>query len=662
MRCWVLLLCVWLALPAWAAVDPQAQQPYRVEVVTRIAEHRHFTPTFRAQFGRDLLDNLRAALGTLAEVDWFDLNHIPPVEYKNLWKLATEQGLAALDGSAALPTNRLTPTKTHFVFVDYIDGQYTITTRQHDGNTGLASPVVRQVQTPERAEVGRRAVRLIGLDFGIVGTLPDKVTGDTFDLALRGGGIADAPLRNWVRKGEVFALVQLLPPDRSAEPTSTGPKSLVPTRPTPGSGPITAAGRGVRVAGTLLIAQSEPQNGQVRVKMFSRYGNPISAGAVGYRAIKLGTVIGPARVQLVDEKFTPLNAANFRVRANSTGKNEPTNQREVLQVQEGFYQSERAFNHVAFVWVAAGSNPVSGIIPLEILDDRVLTASVNPVPGAEMLGELLAKRSDTQRQINDAFNLVSDRFRELVGLLQKGKNSDAHKIAVGTLEALDIEMQLVKGQIAQLANDARGLPEGNKFNLADVQQNYKQLELVRGRLQERIKELKKAVDDENDPSVAGPRKALQAAANQAQLCRDQADFEQAIKIYENALAEHGEQADIRAALDNLKSAWAIKDAEHEQARRFIYDEWPKLTTAQAMKEKLPQLQASFAKCKAVNDRLTPAKILLTRPATEEALTQQAKALKPQESAEDRETGEIIRQVIDGLTNFYQAVSTFLEGR
>src|SRR5581483_140742 len=84
--------------------------------------------------------------------------------------------------------------------------------RQYDGQTGTATPVVRQEKTQDREFVGRTAVLMIERDFGITATFqtwpsartkPQKV-----QLEFKGGGL-DAPLNRWVRKGDVFAVVAI---------------------------------------------------------------------------------------------------------------------------------------------------------------------------------------------------------------------------------------------------------------------------------------------------------------------------------------------------------------------------------------------------------------------------------------------------------------------
>src|SRR5205085_11722736 len=97
-------------------------------------------------------------------------------------------------------------TKTHFLLIDFVDGRYEIQARQHDGFTGLASPVVRRSSTADRQLVARSAALLINVDIGLVGTLETgRMRGDNMvDIKLKGGSLG-APLAPWIPKNQVFA-------------------------------------------------------------------------------------------------------------------------------------------------------------------------------------------------------------------------------------------------------------------------------------------------------------------------------------------------------------------------------------------------------------------------------------------------------------------------
>src|SRR5262249_27804127 len=141
-------------------------------------------------------DGLQAALGDLALVEVVR-------QHPKLAEIA-EKGLSVLES-----WKDISDVKTHFVLVDFIDGQYDLQARQFDGLTGQASPVIRRDRTPDRQFVARTAALLVGRDFGLVGTaVADKTGSDTVKVTIKGAGLG-VPLDRWIRPGEVFALVQI---------------------------------------------------------------------------------------------------------------------------------------------------------------------------------------------------------------------------------------------------------------------------------------------------------------------------------------------------------------------------------------------------------------------------------------------------------------------
>ena len=96
-------------------------------------------------------------------------------EWMRVWRFAEKQHAEKFQAQfggewfdpASLDTHSsLHPAKRHFVDVAYAGGQYVVQARQLDGSTGLASPVLRQDRTADRAFVARLVTRCIDQDFG----------------------------------------------------------------------------------------------------------------------------------------------------------------------------------------------------------------------------------------------------------------------------------------------------------------------------------------------------------------------------------------------------------------------------------------------------------------------------------------------------------------
>src|SRR5436309_6751576 len=187
-------LCLAMASPARAALDPELKTPYQLRVVLQIADHRALTPVFQQQLQRELAGQLQLTYGPLARVE--------VVRVHRLLKDIRARGLQAL-----AEWGELSEFKTHFILLDYADGRYRLQARQHDGLTGMASPVIRRDQTAAPRLVARTAARLVDRDFGLTGTVL-SVKGDEVEVGIKGGDLG-VPLTRWIRPGEVFAIARV---------------------------------------------------------------------------------------------------------------------------------------------------------------------------------------------------------------------------------------------------------------------------------------------------------------------------------------------------------------------------------------------------------------------------------------------------------------------
>src|SRR6266545_3040891 len=263
-------LCLALPGGARAALDPELKTPYQLQVVLHVAEHRLLTPIFQEQLARELGEHLQQTYGALARVEVVR-------GHKRLNDIRS-RGLQALDN-----WEELSNLKTHFVLIDYLDGQYRIRARQHDGLTGLASPVIRTAATGERRLVARIAAEQIDRDFGLTGTVVG-VRGRDVEVAIKGGGLG-VSLGRWIKHGEVFAIARL----------------------TEEAGQV----RRTHLKWALLQVTEEPRDGVCRCKLYYRLeGDDLGqrAGVLGHRCLKLTTIRGPVRLRLTDKSGSFLNS------------------------------------------------------------------------------------------------------------------------------------------------------------------------------------------------------------------------------------------------------------------------------------------------------------------------------------------------------------------
>lgn len=579
--------------PISAALDAETKVPYQLRVVVQIGEHPSLTPHFRSEFKKELRDQLQAALGSLARIEVIDVSTVQKENWEPLWKLVDEKGLQTLDTH-----NLVGGGKTHFLKLDFIDGQYEIQTRQHDGTSGFVTPIVRKVRLHDRDFIARQAGLLIGQDFGLVATLDPTGGTDRFYLKIKGSGIGD--VQRWVKPGEVFA-VNAIRQERRRDPLPPGSK---------GPAKSLTVQTGNRLDGVLLVATGPVEaDGRVPVRMFHRYDDPLSArGAIGYRCVKLGTIEAPLRLQLVDAGGAILKQPSLAVYARTDTFPDGDRESDQTALKQGAFVSKDPISHAAMVRVMLGDRRVARI-PVEILEDRVETRIIRLDPTAEARDRLEAERRGLSTRITDERLIQIRVFQEITALEQMDKKVEAldrGEVTLKLLEAASIELEEEIGKLKERAG--KDLPNDPDFT-AD---SARQLGILRGKqteLQRHLDDLKAAITADNDPTVVAKKKKIQDLLRAAELLVTQAEYDAALAKYEEALTETKDDAAARQRIEtpylSLKNAWSVKlgDAAHADARRFITETWPKLATLTEVRDLLPNARRAFEKSKAVGDRL-----------------------------------------------------------
>lgn len=604
---------------SFAALDSEANRPYHLRVVLHLASNRLLTPVFKEQLRRELHDSLQASLGALGKVEVVDRHP--------LLKEIDARGLAtALEGWKSV-----SEIKTHFVLIDFADGQYVIQAGQHDGSTGLVSPVrqLRLADPADRPIIARTVTLLIDRDFGLVGTIEGKGKNEV-TVTFKGSGLG-VPLERWVQKDEVFALAQIV----------RGRDGL----------------QSFRVPWALLQLFDDPKAGVCRCRLYHRYANPLASGpsVLGYRCLKLGTTRGPLRLRLVDDKtLAPL--AGLQVLVNDHGF-QPTDK----PVQRGTTRpdgllpagtTEPSFNHVAFVRVLSGTTPVANI-PVEILDDRIVVCRVNVDAKVEALGQLDLRKKRWVSRLYENLLVQAELSKEISDLIGKSLNAQALVRAESGLKALQADLENLTLEVVELRNAAKALPAGATLNLSEGEQRFREIEAWKEKLQVTVKNLKEVIEEKDN-------KAAKALVAQAQALEDQAEYAQAIELYKKALELVGKQPDLAKHLQELERVWTPKNKDHSQARAFIYETWPKLDTVRKIKSNLEQARKAFQACREAGDHLTPGKLLLTSIAHVQLLEKELAALNPQGGEDAREKIKQIEEVAGALEKFLKEVSDFVQ--
>ena len=96
--------------------------------------------------------------------------------------------------------------------------------------------------------------------------------------------------------------------------------------------------------------------------------------------------------------------------------------------------------------------------------------------------------------------------------------------------------------------------------------------------------------------------------------------------------------------------------EHERARKFIYETWPRLDTARRIRSQLGRARQVVRICLDAGDSLSPNKLLLASVAHTNTLQKELDALKKRDGEDARDQTRIIEEVASGLETLLKEVS------
>lgn len=634
MRCLSSLLTIFVLSTSCLALDPESKAPYDLRVVLRIAEREQFTQHFRAQLRLEICESLQAALGTLGKVEIVEAS---PETTVPLEKLVYEKGLSVLATS-----NEAAGPKTHFVNIDFANGQYEIEARQHDGTSGFVTPIVRKVRTQFREMIARLTLLAIGRDFGIVGTF-DPSAGNRVLVKLKGGQAG--PVDRWVAKGEVFAVIAIRQASRRPAPRSSkGPSQTA----------IVATG--TRLDGVLFRAIETPRDGSILCERLDISDEPFPLrGVIGYRCIKLGTVEAPLKLQLIDPSGKHQTSAALQVFARSDRFPDEPRDSDRTPAHDGLFTSKYTYSHVALVRVMLGNRKVARL-PLEILDEEMQVRTIRLEEGAEQREQIVQLREAILDRLTDAGLTYVRCAQDMVELARsdKPKAIERGKQAILAMEAIFEETAESLERLEKRAKDfpsAKDLGKPCLEKMRVMQSRRDDLKAYLGRLDVASKE-------ELDPGVQGKKKQVEGLAEEARQQEALADYDNALALYDRAIEllkdEPEKSKPIEEKRDQLRAAWALKpdDEAHAAARRTIYEIWPKLDKVKDIQEQLPVVQKAFEKCKAVGDKLTIRKIYISSDAVVQAFAEDVDRLK--------DGGEASRPALESALKVREQLEQFLE--
>jgi hypothetical protein len=605
----LIVLALSIAHPTLAA-DSEARTPYQLRVVVRTADHPTLTPHFRAEVRKALAGSMEAALAPAGTVEVIDFNTTPAESHDAVLKAVSESGLDALkSGATGGP-------KTHFVFIDFVDGKYEIRTRQHDGSTGFVTPFVRRTVHPDRGFVGRLAGLAVAQDFAAVGSFETPAVGaTTVSVQLRAGDLA--PMDAWVKKGEVFAIVHLQQTGRASPRTAKGKKEV--TAP---------AVTGTEIKGMLLQVVDGPRSGVCTCKLYNRYRGGLTPDAftVGYRAVKLGTGEARLRLRLTDgDSGVPFRADVVQPRAGTQDYPDAARDNEEMTFADGIFTSKEPFKHLAFVSVRSADALIARI-PVAVFEGQVASQPVDPRKAK--VSDAQAAAQDMRERVRTALVMQARCFEE-IGTLQTKDKPKALQYGEAAYDSLNKESLALRAELTRLRDRHKSDAPTGMFEASEGE--IRNLENYTKKLLGYLGELREAIKRDNDPTVVAARKTLQQLILDADLLVERFEFEQAIAKYEEAqraaATEPAARDEVEKRLEKVRKLWGpAKDAEHTEARKFVFEVWPKLEKPADVKEQLPAARRALEKCKAVADRGALLKMQATAPGVSQRYEEALKAV------------------------------------
>jgi hypothetical protein len=620
--------------PTCRAADGDSDPPYQVKVVLDIAKNRVFTQPFREQIQRELQDGIQAALGDIARVKVTDTH-------------AKLDDIHRLGLGPALDNWRETSReKTHFVLIDLVDNEYQIQARQFDGPSGTASPVVRLDRTPDRAFVARLAALLIERDFGFTASFRSWPKGadpndqpQPVQLTLDGG--RGVPLSRWVHKGDVFAVVNMSPPGGGAP----------------------------RKMDWCLVQLQDPPpddstDGICTGRLFWRYTHSSDSDSLnGYRCIKLGAILGPAKLRMVktekDKIIGPMQGTLELRRFGFKGE-EGTLVNGAPDERSGVYSSASnpkiaPFDRVAFITVRRGGI-VRAYLPFPILDDH---ATVVPFSSNTDQIDALAQRIERwKRHVNDALQVRDTLVVELTAMGQKSSIPREQVIAranQGLKRISDDYNRLIaeKEELQRLISSRK--PGTNNFDnaLASQDANLKRLKDDEGDLTKYIAKQEEIFKNESSPSM----RIAKAQIADAELALQRFDYDQAIDLLRQAQKELKDEK-LQQRINELETQWMPISDEQKAARKFIYEVFPNLDTS-GLGANISKARKDFEICKSAGDKITSQKLAAAIKNHITRLLKEKSELNPV-SEGDQVTLEKIGKVAEALQPLYTDVLAFCD--
>jgi hypothetical protein len=264
---------------------------------------------------------------------------------------------------------------------------------------------------------------------------------------------------------------------------------------------------------------------------------------------------------------------------------------------------------------------------------------------------LAARRAAWERNVSDSVMVQIALFNEIQKLASKyDTRSQALEKARAGLQRTEADLEALEAERADLAKEA-----GPTFRAPREMQRLKDLEDGKKQLIGFLKKQEEIERTENDPK----KKEWRSKVEQARLLEQDAEIKKAIDIYKQVLDEGLDSPELRTHLADLEKMWKPADDAHDDARRFIYNVWPVLSTKQ-LKEKMDEATKAFAKCREVKDTVGPLRLFKATEAHAVRLKKELDALNPMINLDDEKPAQLIKEVSAGLVKLAEEIQLYLQ--
>jgi ribosomal protein S21 len=278
--------------------------------------------------------------------------------------------------------------------------------------------------------------------------------------------------------------------------------------------------------------------------------------------------------------------------------------------------------------VSSGSTNLAQI-PIPIIDGPASVHEVKTQGGAGLDNFEVALRR-LLRQIDDTAIILDDRNKQLSAKTKSGKeNAAARDLAKKTRSWLDAAITDHSSALRRLTTEAQALKLDPK-RLATFQSALDDLRARSKSLGGLVVKLDEVIAAENDPSRQEAAVKMKQQLAQAESLLQEDDFEGALRLFDTILRSPNPPADLAAKVKVIRDAWAIRNPAHASARKFAYEEWPKLTTLEQVQAAIPKAREALKTFTDVKDYLSPRRFRRSELPIRNALTEQLRAMTDEE--------------------------------